>query len=275
MSGLLTRIDAQMLSTYRAERRVRRTLAAAAARRRIIIAGPWTGECGYEALYWIPFLRWAVDRYGVNPERVIAISRASMAPCYAGIAARVANADEMGGLDMRNAVTWSPNLMFDLFSAFWNGRRSLDFFFRHTDFRYPVDVGRGCPPSDREPYAAVELYTGRAVADTDGNRQLLRGVVERLSARMPIVTLDAADGRDTVRAIAGARQFVGTCGGFACLAPFLGVDTVALYDDDDGRELSTHLYAARYAYRKSRAANFSTLNIRALRSADCALDTTA
>ena len=71
------------------------------------------------------------------------------------------------------------------------------------------------------------------------------------------------------RVIAGARQFVGTCGGLAWLAPFLGVDTLAVYEDD--RYLTAHLYAARYAYRKNAAARFSTLNIAALRHMDAGL----
>jgi hypothetical protein len=274
VSRLLAVLGAEALGTYRVERRVRRTLAAAAARRRPIIAGPWTGERGYEALYWIPFLRWAVDRYGVDPQRVVALSPTGMEPCYAGIAGRVVDAVDLEEVGMPDAAVWSPSLMFDLFSAFWSGRRSLDFFFRHTDFRYGAPAsGAATDPGRPAGYTAVELYTGTAIADSTANRALLRDVAERLAARMPVVMLDAASKQDTMRLIAGARQFVGTCGGFAWLAPFLGVDTVALYDDDRG--LSTHLYAARYAYRKSRAARFSVLNLTALRAAGGALDTTS
>jgi hypothetical protein len=63
--------------------------------------------------------------------------------------------------------------------------------------------------------------------------------------------------------IAGARLFLGTCGGLAWLAPLLGVETLAIYEDD--RYLTAHLYAARYAYRYSGAAPFSALNVNALR----------
>jgi ADP-heptose:LPS heptosyltransferase len=63
--------------------------------------------------------------------------------------------------------------------------------------------------------------------------------------------------------IAGARLFVGTCGGLAWLAPLMGVETVAVYEDD--RHLGAHLFAARLAYRRTKAARFSTLNIAALR----------
>ena len=60
----------------------------------------------------------------------------------------------------------------------------------------------------------------------------------------------------------GASLFVGTCGSVAWLAPMLGVPTVAVYADD--RYLAGHLYAARYAYRRIKAARFSVVDLRAL-----------
>jgi ADP-heptose:LPS heptosyltransferase len=138
-------------------------------------------------------------------------------------------------------------------------------------------------------YAAVKFYTGPALPDTPTNRARVHALVRALAARMPVVMLDTAwsvddhsdyaiegipnvttlrpalDPRTNLdvqtRAIAGARVFMGTCGGLAWLAPLLGVDTIAVYDDD--RFLQSHLYAARYAYRRTAAARFSTLNLKA------------
>ena len=42
-------------------------------------------------------------------------------------------------------------------------------------------------------------------------------------------------------------------------SPLIGVETIAVYADD--RYLNAHLYAARYAYRRTQAARFSALNI--------------
>jgi hypothetical protein len=185
--------------------------------------------------------------------------------------------------------------MFQLFRAFWHGDRALDFLLRHTDFRgmppagAPVPLGGDVPALPAE-YAAVKFYTGPALPDTAANRATVYEAVRRLAARMPVVMLDTAwsidehrdydcdgiPGVTTIRpsldprtnlgvqtsVIAGARQFLGTCGGLAWLAPLLGVDTLAVYDDD--RYLAAHLYAARYVYRRSNAARFATLNIRAL-----------
>ncbi len=82
------RFDDHVLTPYRAELRVRRELARARSARRPLIVGPWTSEVGYEALYWIPFLRWAADRYGVPSSRVIALSWGGTALWYRGIAVR-------------------------------------------------------------------------------------------------------------------------------------------------------------------------------------------
>jgi hypothetical protein len=147
-------------------------------------------------------------------------------------------------------------------------------------------------PGLPDEYVAVKLYTGPALPDTDANRAALFELVRRLAARMPVVMLDtgwsvdehhdyafegfrnvftlapALDPKTNLgvqtRVIAGARRFVGTCGGLAWLAPLLGVDTLAVYDDD--RYLTAHLYAAKYAYRRTGAARFSTLNLKALRA---------
>ena len=332
----VARFDDHVLTPYRTERRVTRVLARAASSGGPVIVGPWTSEVGYEVLYWIPFLHWAVDRYAVQPERVIALSRGGTQSWYGGIAtryveifdlvepgefARQAAARRDRGdqkqvapsdfdhelvrlaserLGIHDAVVWHPGVMYELFRAFWHGDRSLEFLFRHTRFRRaravePAPSGLALPPE----YAAVKFYTGPALPDTEPNREVLYDLVRRLAARMPVVMLETAwsvdehrdygfDGIPGVtslrpsldprtnldlqtRVVAGAKRFVGTCGGLAWLAPLLGVDTLAVYEDD--RYLTAHLYAARYAYRRAQAARFSTLNIKALRGINAATGT--
>ena len=40
-----------------------------------VLVGPWCSEVGYELLYWIPFVRWALRAYRVPPSRVVVMSR--------------------------------------------------------------------------------------------------------------------------------------------------------------------------------------------------------
>ena len=324
----LERFDEHVLGPYRTERRVEHLLAQASGNRRPVIVGPWTSEVGYETLYWVPFLRWAIDRYAVESKRVIAISRGGVGGWYGGIAdryveifdlveagefARQAAARRDSGdqkqitssdfdrglirlamerLGIRDAVVWHPGLMYQLLRAFWHGDRSLDFLFRHTDYRGTASISTAAanPPLPRQ-YAAAKFYAGPALPDTETNRHVVGDLVQRLATRMPVVMLDTAwsvdehhdyafDGTPGVttlrpsldprtnlgvqtQVIAGASLFVGTCGGLAWLAPRLGVETLAVYEDD--RYLTAHLYAARYVFRRMQAAPFSTLNIRALR----------
>jgi ADP-heptose:LPS heptosyltransferase len=56
-----------------------------------------------------------------------------------------------------------------------------------------------------------------------------------------------------------ADRFVGTCGSLAWLAPMLGTDTLAIYQDD--HLLTSHLYAARHAYATMKAARFTALDL--------------
>lgn len=46
-----------------------------------IVLGPWTGGLSAEAVYWLPFVRWAADRLG--RERLVAVSRGGVAAWYA------------------------------------------------------------------------------------------------------------------------------------------------------------------------------------------------
>src|SRR5215471_21240781 len=55
---------------------------------RPLVAGPWLSEVGYEALYWIPFLRWVKAAFRLDPARVVAVSRGGTRSWYEGIAAR-------------------------------------------------------------------------------------------------------------------------------------------------------------------------------------------
>ena len=47
-----------------------------------IVVGPWTGEVGFELLYWIPFLEWVRTRWRVRPERQVIVSRGGVASWY-------------------------------------------------------------------------------------------------------------------------------------------------------------------------------------------------
>ena len=309
------------------ELRTEREIAAVARGTGPIVAGPWLAEVGYEALYWIPFLRWFEDVYRIDPARVIALSRGGVDHWYSGLAGQyvdlfdfftpeefAARNDERrgeteGGGQKQSALgafdreilsrmqqrlgcgemqVFHPALLFRLFRQFWLGNQSVDFLWQHTRFERqppPPPAALDLPAG----YVAAKFYTGTALPDGDATRRALRALVARVAQRQAVVLLDAGMAVDehkdylfeglpnvvtlrgaiTLRTnlglqtqvIAGARQFIGTCGSLAWLAPLLGVPTLAVFSDD--RLLTPHLMVARQVYRAAGAARFSTVDLRA------------
>ena len=322
----IERFQQHVIAPMREERAIFARLRRIASGHAPIIVGPWISEVGYEALYWVPFLRWFRDHYAISPDRIVAVSRGGVDWWYAGIASRYVDvldlysaeafaaqgearrsagdqkqlepsawereivADVHRRLGFGEAHVLHPGLMYRLFRGVWHGDRGLDFLFTRTDYR--------CPPAPSSPaddwlpttFAAVKFYTGPALPDTPETRSQLRVAVAGLAERMPVVSLDTGLGLDEhrdylfngipgvldlrermtpatnlavqSRVMARASLFAGTCGSLAWLAPMLGVPTVAVYADD--RYLAGHLYAARYAYRRMKAARFSVVDLRAL-----------
>ena len=183
-----------------------------------------------------------------------------------------------------------PSLLFGLFRHVWYGNLPMDLLWRHTRYAPPAPPAASTLAGLPESYIAVKVYGGPAL--TQGSAAAVRAVVERAAAVAPVVLLDHGldidEHRDfdcsgvagvtslaphmtarnnlgvQIEAIARSRSFLGTCGGLAWLAPFLGTPTVALYDDD--RLIAPHLLVARQAGAQVGAAPFHVVDVRALES---------
>jgi hypothetical protein len=53
-----------------------------------VFVGPWNDFSGSEVLYWIPFVRWVAEAYGLPPERLIVLSRDNVGEWYGALAHR-------------------------------------------------------------------------------------------------------------------------------------------------------------------------------------------
>ena len=53
-----------------------------------VLAGPWLGEVGFELLYWLPFLRWAVSEFPGLRNQLVILSRGGVETWYEGIVSR-------------------------------------------------------------------------------------------------------------------------------------------------------------------------------------------
>jgi len=221
-------------TAWQAEWKIERDIAAVARGRRPIIAGPWLSEVGFEVLYWIPFLRWFEDRYRIDRQRVVAVSRGGVADWYRDVAdgyveifdhmdpdtfgrrnAERREGEESGGqkqtargsLDrdvlsaarrrtgLDDAAVCHPSLMYHLFNQFWLGNRALDLVVSHTRHQR-LSVRPAFDLGLPAHYVAVKLYTGAALPDTSEYRGALRDLVSGIARRMPVVTLDTGMATD-------------------------------------------------------------------------------
>jgi hypothetical protein len=209
------------------EQKVVRILAAIErelAGKRQVIVGPWIGEVGFETLYWIPFVRWALDTFRVAPERVIVVSRGGTASWYSGIgsgayvdAFEVMSPEELTSLigggkpkqkvfddaagdqllervkasrGLGNVARLLPHWMYKLFRLYWADRASFSFLEQHAvwaRFTPPEpDALWNLPPR----YVAVRFYFSRSMPDEGANRQFAETMIDRLSSAVPVVLLN-------------------------------------------------------------------------------------
>lgn len=184
------------------------------------------------------------------------------------------------------AALCHPSLMFRLFRHVWHDALPFDYFWTHTRYRC-VDVPA---PVDGLPseFSVAKFYTGTALPSDAPTIARVRELVAREAARRPVIVMDtgvAADEHEDyrfdaipnvisarpwmtpstnlgvqTRLTARASLFLGTCGGLAWLAPFLGTPTIGVYADDT--QLASHLFVARQATRRVGAAPFLPLDLR-------------
>ena len=157
----------------------------------------------------------------------------------------------------------SPNLMHNIFWFVWNGKAPLELLEAHGVFDpLPAPEPAEIPGLDSglpKDFVAVRFYSRESFPDNPENRQFLDRLLDRLASQTEVVLLNpdlALDDHDDFKlasrpgvhriggqadpatnlalqsqAIADARLFVGTYGGLAYLAPFLGVPSISFYSD--------------------------------------------
>jgi hypothetical protein len=231
-----------------------------------IVVGPWLSEVGYEALYWVPFVRWMCAEHGIAPGRLAIVSRGGVFSWYADVADRYVDIFDLmppdefaarnrarmsedagsqkqmgpGALDEElveraaRALSLSgyarchPSLMYRLFRQFWAGNRPIEFALQRLRFAPPRADNRVPLPPLPQRFVAVKLYTGQALPDTAANRSLLRAWVQRLGEDRAVVLLDSPAFLDEHADFAFLDSRVITMRGVMTQANNLGVQTEVL-----------------------------------------------
>jgi len=202
-----------------------------------VLVGPWTGEVGFELLYWVPFVRWAVKRFRIDPERVTILSRGGTASWYglpgaryvdvlerravSELRAHMAEAKkqrtlrsfdrrlvrELSGEGATRSAVLHPAHMYALYMPYWKQYKSV----RWVDV-YSSPARIVAPPIDlRLPkdYVALRFYFSDCFPDTLENRELVRSIVTTLARERDVVLLGSGvnidDHRDALAPDASAR----------------------------------------------------------------------
>jgi hypothetical protein len=231
-----TGIDRRTVET---EQRVTERLARLSRSALPVIVGPWTGEVGFELLYWIPFLQWMRQTFPFPPERLIVVSRGGVRAWYGHVSDqyeeifryvspadfRAATVDrkkqqQVGRFDrgliksvmrtrgIRRAHLLHPTVMYSLYNAYWRYATTVKDLEAHAKFRMlpPVSpelvTGLGLP--DR--FVAVRFYFSDCYPDTPDNRAFASRVVEGLAARGHVVLLNSDIVVDDHRDFAPAQR---------------------------------------------------------------------
>jgi hypothetical protein len=186
-----------------------------------VIIGPWTGEVGFELLYWAPFVRWALRKFRIPAERVTIVSRGGTAAWYgvtgtryidalsvvtpeefrAGTAGETKKQRVFSAFDrrvvraVRREVPGSvsllhPGLMYSMYMPYWKQQESIAWVTQAADYARIAAPATG-DLATRLPaeYVAVRFYFSDCFPDTAANRDLVRGLVASLSRDVPVVLL--------------------------------------------------------------------------------------
>jgi hypothetical protein len=201
------------------QQRVLGRLSRIAAGTRPIIVGPWTGEVGFELIYWVPFVRWFLEHFAVDPARLVVVSRGGPVSWYGEMATRYVDVLELAGpqglppdgptlkqrrlsardrqlirlasaqMDRVPSVL-HPSYLYGMTASYLDGavgvRPMLDLLRYRTITPPPRTLVPGLPAE----YVAAKFYFSTAFPDTPENRRLAEDVLSRVAAGLPVVLLD-------------------------------------------------------------------------------------
>jgi len=189
-----------------------------------VIVGPWTGEVGFELMYWIPFLGWLAEQ-GLSGQRMVVISRGGAAAWYRHLTSRYVDildlitAEEFRertagkkkqydprrdldrelvekarkSLGLREGPLVHPSAMFRLFVALWRKRAAVELVESFSSFRALTPPPASEPPAGLPPdYVVAKFYFSKAFPDTSANRAFVAEMLRNVSRQAPVALLSTS-----------------------------------------------------------------------------------
>lgn len=194
---------------------------------RTVVLGPWRSELGFEVLYWIPFLHWAVHAAGIPIDRCLAVSRGGMGKFYPAAhevdlytlrevdEVRLQNgvdAEQTKKLKQTRRTAWDnavvreaverihgagaryvvlhPSWMYWLFEGVWEERDTLPFALRHMRIQnLPIpNLPEGFELPSR--FIAARVYERHTFPLQPDVTALATGLVQAVASHLPVVLLN-------------------------------------------------------------------------------------
>ena len=220
------------------DRRFARRVDELARSRRPVIVGPWTGEVGFELLYWEPFVRWVVSTYRIPPERLILVSRGGVCAWYSGLATRYVDVFSLFSPEEFRAATEEakkqrrvgafdaevvkrivaahslgrvellhPGMMYRLFMPFWREVATAARVEKYSEYSQITAVDDPVLSELPADYVAARFYFSDCFPDTVANRAFVSSTIDAISKHTPVVLLNTPFAVDDHRdvSVAGGR----------------------------------------------------------------------
>jgi hypothetical protein len=219
------RVQASAAVAHARSARLEKELAEMASGGGAIVAGPWLGEVGFELLYWVPFLAWFAERFRVQPQRLLVVSRGGTSSWYAPFAAQYADVFEhaqpetfrtqhdarvaeigeqkqtriteferglVEAIAARRGVrTWTllhPSRMYHVLNPYWWGHLSVHWVHLHARYR-ALEKPRTDVIALPASYVAAKFYFNDCFPATSENRAFVRDAMGQLARTGPVVAL--------------------------------------------------------------------------------------
>ena len=188
---------------------------------RPVIVGPWTGEVGFELIYWVPFVRWVLRTFDISPDRLWVISRGGTKAWYQGLASNYVDAFEFyspeafrsetesakkqrrvgsfdadlvkrvtAAYDLRRPDLLHPGMMYRLFMPYWKDVASIARVKERSVYSRLTPESASPELKLPDEYVAVRFYFSECFPDTPANRSFVTSTITSISDHMPVVLLN-------------------------------------------------------------------------------------
>lgn len=189
-----------------------------------VLVGPWTGEVGFELLYWIPFLNWLAEQ-APGGRRMVVVSRGGAAPWYWHLTTRYVDVldlvtpeqfrEQTAGkkkqydrqrpfdqellalartrLGLGDVPVVHPSAMFRLFAPLWRGSAGVELVESYASFHaLGAPALEGAAADLPTGFVVAKFYFSKAFPDTAANRAFVSGMLRTVSREAPVALLSTA-----------------------------------------------------------------------------------